>query len=237
MARYMGAARPIDERSLGRQHFADNGFAAVAVFEFSARGYEVAGAFTQSFGRQIGAPRVAEQDEAAAASESPQPGHYTVSHIAFVADVPGGDDLPEGVGGVDHIGCRYRHGDVIQQGVGGDRNSGEIVDLGGEHGARSGFGGGDRDQARTGPEIEHNTPRNRSGVIEQEAGEGLAAGPSKSPERRRNPAARQAFLTRLPNWGDFRRQAELDLGHQRRDRDRRVAADEEVGVHDRYPMR
>ena len=106
-----------------------------------------------------------------------------------------------------------------------------MIDLGGEHRARASHGGGDRDQAGTGSEIEHEATCDYLRLIEQVAGQRLAAGPGKGPERRRHGAARQAVFARLPDRGDFGRQMEADFRRERRRGDRGIAADEQGGVH------
>ena len=154
-------------------------------------------------------------------------------HIALVANIAGSNDLPTGAGGVDRIRGHYLHHDIVQCGIGGDCGAGEIIDLGGKHLTRAGFGRGDRDQPRTGAEIEHKAPGDRLGTIDQVARECLAAGPGKCPKRRRHGAARQAFFARLPDRGNLGCQMEPDLGYQRRRCDRGVAADEKGRIQGR----
>ena len=57
-----------------------------------------------------------------------------------------------------------------------------MVDLGREHRAGAGFGGGDRDEPGAGAEIEHRAPGDHRGMIEEVAGECLAARPGEGPE-------------------------------------------------------
>src|SRR5271166_1540687 len=72
-------------------------------------------------------------------------------------------------------------------------------------------------------------------MIEDIAGERLAAGPGESPKRRRHRAARQTFLGGLPNRSDLGGEVEAELRHQRRCRYRRVASDEDSAVHADQP--
>src|SRR6516164_7428942 len=72
-------------------------------------------------------------------------------------------------------------------------------------------------------------------MIEQIAGERLAADPGERPERRRHVGACQGFFTRLPDRGDLSRQMKPDFGHQWRGGDCRVPADKEAWVHRGYP--
>ena len=106
-----------------------------------------------------------------------------------------------------------------------------MIDFGGEHLARAGLGGGDRDQPRPRSEIEHGAAGDDFGPVKQIPGERLPAGPGESPEWWRHPAARQALLGRLPDRGHLGREVQSDLGHQRRCGDRSVAADKFHWVH------
>ena len=108
-----------------------------------------------------------------------------------------------------------------------------MIDLGGDNRCGAGFGGGDRDETRSGAEIEHDAAGDLFGPIEEVAGERLAAGPREGPERRRQRAAREAFLGRLPDRGDLGGEVEADLRYQRRRGNRGIAADENGGVQGR----
>ena len=71
--------------------------------------------------------------------------------------------------------------------------------------------------ARPPPQAKSSTrrPCSLAGVVEDVAGEGLAAGPGEGPERRGKPrpGASQCF-GRLPDGGDLGRKVERDLGDQ-----------------------
>ena len=87
------------------------------------------------------------------------------------------------------------------------------VDVAGVHPKCPGLGGGDRHEARPRGEIQHRFARDRLGMIENVARQGLAARPGEGPERRRQANLAQLVLGLLPEVcrlvgeirGNFRR--------------------------------
>src|SRR5271155_2844323 len=213
-----------------RQHLPYDPIAGLAIFELEARRYDVAGAFAQALARKICAAGGAEQHKTAVPGENPQPRDHPIGHCPLVADVAGGDDRPAVIDRVDQIRRRHLNGDRIERGIRNYRTGGEMIDLGSGNGCGTGFGGGDRDETRAGAEIERAASGYLVGVIEEVAGKRLAAGPSEGPVRRRQPAAGEAFLGRLPDRRDLGGKVETDFGYQRRHRNGGVAVYEERGV-------
>ena len=116
-----------------------------------------------------------------------------VCHRLLVADIAGGHDVPARIDRVEQIRGRDRDLDLVERGIRGNRRGGEMVDLGREHAGGAGFGGGDRDEPGAGAEIEHRAAGDLRGMIEQIAGERLAAGPGEGPEGRRQPRCARGF--------------------------------------------
>src|SRR5439155_19406140 len=100
---------------------------------------------------------------------------------------------------------------LVQLRICGDRRGSEMIDVGGHHKGRASFRRGDRDETRTCAEIEHRSPDDLCGMIEDVAGKRLAAGPGESPKRRRHRAACEGFLGGLPNRSDLGGEVEVDL--------------------------
>src|SRR5208283_4576269 len=223
-------ASRLSKRDSSRQHLPYDPVAGFAIFELAARRYDVAGAFAQAVARKISTPGIAEQHKTPVPGENPQPRDHPIGHCPLVADVAGGDDRPAVIDRVDQIRRRHLNGDRIERGIRNYRSGGEMIDLGSGDGCGTGFGGGDRDETRAGAEIERAASGYLVGVIEEVAGKRLAAGPSEGPVRRRQPAAGEAFLGRLPDRRDLGGEVETDFGYQRRHRNGGVAAYEEGGV-------
>ena len=136
-----------------------------------------------------------------------------------------------GTGRIDEISRRDRHLNAVQHGIRRNRGGGEMIDLDGEHASCAGFGSGDRDKTRASAKIEYRSAGDLFGMVEEVAGERLAADPDEGPERRWQPAAREAFLGGLPDRSDLGGEVKADLRHQWRRRDRGIAADEDGRIH------
>src|SRR5260370_2826503 len=78
----------------GRQHLPDDPVASVAIFELEARWHEIARALGQTLGRQVAAPGVAEQRDAAAPGEDTQPARAPAGPLPPIAHTAAATDLP-----------------------------------------------------------------------------------------------------------------------------------------------
>ena len=81
-----------------------------------------------------------------------------------------------------------------------------------------------------GGEIQHPPAGDEVGMIEEMAGQGLAAGPGEGPIGRGQAVALEIGLGRMPDGQDLAREIKLDLGHQRRGGQRGFGADEDSGI-------
>jgi hypothetical protein len=185
------------------QHLPNNRLPVFAVLDLAAGRHHVACAVDESGAREVGASRIAEQGEGAAGSQHAQPARDPVCHWLLIADISGGHDVPPQIDRVEQILGRHRDHDLVEQGVCGNRGGCEMVDLGREHRAGAGFGGGNGNEAGTGAKIEYRPASDIRGVIENIARERLPAGPGEGPERRRYPGACEAFFGRLPDRCDL----------------------------------
>ncbi|CAL9478966.1 hypothetical protein SUDANB95_02976 [Actinosynnema sp. ALI-1.44] len=183
------------------------GGASGGAFEVVRDGDVVGGDTGEAGAGQVGALRVADEDECAAVVGAVQEGQDAGGHVAVVEDVPGEDDVVVGVG-VEQVGDLDGDGDVVFVGVAGGGVAGEGVDVvGGDVGA--GAGGGDGDQAGAGGEVEDALAGGEVGVVEQVAGQCLSPGPREGPEGRVGGAGA------LPEGGDVGGGVQGDLGDER----------------------
>ena len=124
---------------------------------------------------------------------------------------------------------RRRYDDTVQRCIetnGGERHA---VDIGSEHGRGPCFHGRDSGQAGARSQIEHALPRKQRRMVEDIAGQRLAACPGKGPIGRRNVDLAQLFLRLLPDGERFFGEMQQYLGDERWRQGACVGADEGFG--------
>ncbi len=106
------------------------------------------------------------------------------------------------------------------------RGERHAVDIGGEHRRGTCLHGGDRGQAGARSQIEHALAGEQRRIVEDIAGQRLAAGPGKRPIGRRDVHLAQLFLGLLPDRERFFREMQQYLRDERRRQGARIGADE-----------
>ena len=210
----MGAASAAGERGSAGRNLPDEPVAGLTIFELAARRHDITGPLAEAIGRQIGASGIAEQHETAVLREGLQPWNEPRRHGLFVADVAGSDDLPARVESADQVRGRHFKADAVQRRIKGNRSRGEVIGIGGEHMSSAGGCRGESYETRSGAEIENRAADDVFAMIEEIAGQRLAADPGEGPKRRRQPGAGENLFGRLPDRCDLGRQVKPDLRDQ-----------------------
>src|SRR5690606_5859122 len=147
----------------------------------------------------------------------------------LVEDVAGEQHLPAVVR-ADRVrrGEGERH--TVGRGVEADGGLAEGVDVGAEHGSRTRLRRGDADQPGAGGEVEHSGAPHDLGMVENVAGEALAAGPGEGPVGRWQADLGQLLLGLQPEIVRLVGEMEADFGNVWRGDQRRVGEDEGFGA-------
>jgi hypothetical protein len=139
---------------------------------------------------------------------------HPLGHRAAVEHVPGEHHVRAVRVAVELVAEQRRHRHPVGARVQVDRGHRVLVDLVGRHRGGAGQRRRDRDQTAARGEVEHVPPGDRRGMVEQVAGERLAARPGERPERRR-PLGAGDLLGAHPQPDGLVGKVQPHLGHER----------------------